>query len=330
MRSHPADLAAALSIVAMAFVGFLTVPAAGQSSSGAPAAAAAADAPAWNPPRTPDGQPDIQGNWSQQGLSILSFGLEDGPSADHQTIGGQTRQLNRPSAVVDPPDGRVPYQPWAAAQRNVVRDNHTNLQRRNQVDPQDRCFLNGATRFFSVGTFQFLQTPGHVVMLSTFAHTFRIIRLDGGPPAGEGIKLWQGDSRGRWEGNTLVVTTTNHNDKTWFDKIGSFHSDQLRVVERFTPDEPENDPLPGHHRRPEGVHEALDDWPDPREGQRRGDDRRGVLGGRHVRQGVFCRAAELRSEGGTRAASSALFRLKAEATRQLSIPTEEKRQLPKA
>ena len=87
---------------------------------------------------------------------------------------------------------------------------------------------------FFVGTFQFLQTPGQVVMLSTFAHTFRIIRLDGGPPVGERIKLWQGDSRGRWEGNTLVVTTTNHNDKTWFDKVGSFHSDQLRVVERFT------------------------------------------------------------------------------------------------
>lgn len=237
MRPRPADVAAAALTVTTACVVFLAATAAGQSSSGSPAAAAA-DASAWNPPRTADGQPDIQGNWSQQGLSILSFGLEDGPSADHQTIGGQTRQLNRPSAVVDPPDGRVPYQPWAAAQRNAVRDNHTNLQRRNQVDPQDRCFLNGATRFFSVGTFQFVQTPGHVVMLSTFAHAFRIIRLDGGPPPGEGIKLWQGDSRGRWEGNTLVVTTTNHNDKTWFDKIGSFHSDQMRVVERFTPVNP--------------------------------------------------------------------------------------------
>jgi hypothetical protein len=222
MRSRPADLAAWL-LVTIGWVVFLVAPAAGQSSPGA-----------WNPPRTPDGQPDIQGNWSQQGLSILSFGLEDGPSADHQIIGGQTRQLNRPSAVVDPPDGRVPYQPWAAEQRNAVRDSHTNLTRRNQVDPQDRCFLNGATRFFSVGTFQFIQTPGHVVLLSSFAHTFRIIRLDGGTPPSDRLKLWQGDSRGRWEGTTLVVTTTNHNDKTWFDKIGSFHSDRMRVVERIT------------------------------------------------------------------------------------------------
>jgi hypothetical protein len=218
----------AFSIVTIVLV---SAPASAQSTSGS---GESAKATPYNQPRTPDGQPDIQGNWIQRGLSILSFGLEDGPSEEHQTIGGQIRQINRPSAVVDPPDGRVPYQPWAAAQRNLVRDNHTNLQRRNQVDPQDRCFLNGATRFFSVGAFQFVQAPGHVVLLSSFAHTFRIIRLEDGPPLGDRVKLWQGDSRGRWEGNTLVVTTTNHNDKTWFDKIGSFHSDELRVVERFT------------------------------------------------------------------------------------------------
>jgi hypothetical protein len=228
VRIGPAGLAAfSIVTVVVAFA----APAAAQSTSGSGESANAAP---YDQPRTADGQPDIQGNWIQRGLSILSFGLEDGPSEDHQTIGGQIRQLNRPSAVVDPPDGRVPYQPWAAAQRNLVRDNHTNLQRRNQVDPQDRCFLNGATRFFSVGAFQFVQAPGHVVLLSSFAHTFRIIRLEDGPPLGDRVKLWQGDSRGRWEGNTLIVTTTNNNDKTWFDKIGSFHSDELRVVERFT------------------------------------------------------------------------------------------------
>ena len=225
MRVRPAAFAAFLALASLVMA---ATPATAQSSTGN------AEAPVWTPPRTADGQPDMQGNWSQRGLSILSFGLEEGPSEEHQTIGGQVRQLNRPNAVIDPADGKLPYQPWAAAQRNAVRDNHTNLQRRNQVDPQDRCFLNGATRFFSVGTFQFIQTPGQVVMLSTFAHSFRVIRLDNRPPLAESVKLWQGDSRGRWEGNTLVVTTTNHNDKTWFDKVGSFHSDRLRVVERFT------------------------------------------------------------------------------------------------
>ena len=227
IKGRPAGLAA-FSMVTIVLV---AASAAAQSTS---VVGESGNTAPYNQPRTADGQPDIQVTWIQRGLSILSFGLEDGPSAEHQTIGGQTRQVNRPSAVVDPPDGRVPYQPWAEAQRNLVRDNHTNLQRRNQVDPQDRCFLNGATRFFSVGTFQFVQAPGHVVLLSSFAHTFRIIRLEDGPPLADRVKLWQGNSRGHWEGNTLVVTTTNSNDKTWFDKIGSFHSDELRVVERFT------------------------------------------------------------------------------------------------
>ena len=71
-------------------------------------------------------------------------------------------------------------------------------------------------------------------MMIEFAHAYRIIPLDGRPHVGENLKLWQGDSRGRWEGNTLVVDVTNHNDKTWFDIVGDFHSDAMRVVERFT------------------------------------------------------------------------------------------------
>jgi hypothetical protein len=72
------------------------------------------------------------------------------------------------------------------------------------------------------------------VLLNDFAHAFRVIPLDQRPRLGENVKLWQGDSRGRWEGNTLVIETTNSNDKTWFDKIGSFHSDSMRVTERLT------------------------------------------------------------------------------------------------
>ena len=234
MRSRLASSMAALVAVTVACGGLFVTPAAAQSSAGAAATAPAQNAPSWTQPRTPDGQPDIQGNWAQRGLSIPSYSLEEGPSAEHYAASGQTPQKDRPSAIVDPPDGKAPYQPWAAAPRKAVYDNHNNLKRRNQVDPQDRCFLNGATRFFSLGNFQVLQTPGRVVLLNTVAHSFRIIRLDGSAHIGESIKLWQGDSRGRWEGNTLVVTTTSHNDKTWFDKVGSFHSAQLRVVERFT------------------------------------------------------------------------------------------------
>ena len=198
------------------------------------AVAAAQSGATWSPGRTPDGQPNLQGVWTQQGLTIPTYSLEDGPTVEHSTAIGQARQLNRPSAIVDPSDGRIPYQPWAAAQQKAVFDNHNDLKLRNQMDPQDRCFLGGATRLFSLGNIQILQAPGHVVLLNEFAHSFRIVPLDGRPPVGQRIKLWQGDSRGRWDGNALVIETSNNNDKTWFDKVGSFHSDSMRVTERLT------------------------------------------------------------------------------------------------
>ena len=70
-------------------------------------------------------------------------------------------------------------------------------------------------------------------MMIEFVHAFRIIPLDGRPHVGENIQLWQGDSRGHWEGNTLVVDVTNSNGK-WLDVSGDFHSDALHVVERWT------------------------------------------------------------------------------------------------
>jgi hypothetical protein len=65
-------------------------------------------------------------------------------------------------------------------------------------------------------------------------HAFRVIPMNGSPHPGRNIKLWMGDSRGRWEENTLVIDVTNFNEGTWFDAHGSFHSDALHVVERWT------------------------------------------------------------------------------------------------
>src|SRR5215211_5286345 len=120
------------------------------------ALAAAQSGETSSPARTPDGQPNLQGVWTQQGLTIPTYSLEDGPTVEHSTAIGQARQPDRPSAIIDPPDGRIPYHPWAAAQRQAVYDNHNNLKLRNQMDPQDRCFLGGATRLFSLGNVQIL------------------------------------------------------------------------------------------------------------------------------------------------------------------------------
>ena len=83
--------------------------------------------------------------------------------------------------------------------------------------------------------FEIVQLPGHVLIFNMAHHVFRAIPLDGRPHIDSRVKLWMGDSVGRWEGNDLVVDVTNLNDQTWFDVVGSFHSDAMHVAERFTP-----------------------------------------------------------------------------------------------
>ena len=82
--------------------------------------------------------------------------------------------------------------------------------------------------------FQILQPAGHVVLLYEAFHSYRIIPLDNRPHIPDSIRLFEGDSRGHWEGDTLVVDVTNQNPGTWFDMAANFHSDALHVVERFT------------------------------------------------------------------------------------------------
>jgi hypothetical protein len=185
----------------------------------------------WKAPRTPDGQPDIQGFWANQ-RRLATYNIEEAADPLHVLLSGV--QTDEGSLVVDPPDGRIPYQPWARAKRTEVLEHHTNLTKWEYVDPHTRCFLSGVPRSLYQGTFQIVQPPGYVVILQEFNHGSRTIPLDGRPHVGKNIKLWMGDSRGHWDGNTLVVDVTNNNDKTWFDLVGDFHSDALRISERFT------------------------------------------------------------------------------------------------
>ena len=169
--------------------------------------------------RTPDGQPDLNGIW--QVLSTASWDVRAHNAQDSVPAG---------LGVVD--DNEIPYQPWAATQQ---QENYAN---RLTSDPVRQCYLPGVPRVtYMPFPFRILQTPDHVVMTYEFAHVVRIIYTDGSdhPLPND---FWMGDSRGYWDGDTLVVDTTHFNGQTWLDAAGNFHSDELHVVERYTPTSP--------------------------------------------------------------------------------------------
>jgi hypothetical protein len=187
----------------------------------------------WTPPRTSDGQVDMQGYWNQRN-NITTYSLQDGEGdrAEHVRITGGNAATGKP--IVDPPNGRIPYQPWAAKLAQFLFDEHQGTERPENLDPVARGFMEGIPRINYQGGLQILQMPGQVVFLYEYGHHWRVVPVDGRPHVDENILLWMGDSRGHWEGNTLVIDTTNHNDQTWFDQVGSFHSTALRVTERWT------------------------------------------------------------------------------------------------
>jgi hypothetical protein len=171
---------------------------------------------AFNPPRTADGKPDMGGTWSR---SVASQDIEEHTAAYGRNAG--------PSLIVDPPDGKIPYQPWALERRNRMIDEY--------ISPLAACSPPGVPRqMYGPGATQILQIPGYVVLLLEYSHTYRVIPTTPSPHAPGKVKLWMGDSRGRWEGNTLVVDVTNSNGLAWMDNAGNFYSNSLRVVERFT------------------------------------------------------------------------------------------------
>lgn len=195
--------------------------------------------PNWKPPLTPDGQPNIMGQWGQAS-DIITYSIEDPESARaaHTNISGQRPMVGRP--IIDPPNGKIPYQPWAAKFAEFLYEQHWKPSKPEYLDPISRGYLEGIPRINYQGTFQILQQPGVILINHEYGHTYRVIPLDGRPHPAQNVKLWMGDSRGRWEGNTLVVDVANNTDQTWFQIVGSVHSDELRIVERWTPVSPDH------------------------------------------------------------------------------------------
>ena len=154
-------------------------------------------------PRTADGRPKLDGIWRVQGRA----------EADLQSVVS---------------GGTIPYQP-AAAQKKAL-----NFANRATADPLNKCFMAGVPRMMYLDwPFQILETRDHVAMLFEWTQVYRLIYTNG-TPHDDRVQPWMGDSRGHWDGDTLVVEVANHNDQTWLDAAGDFHSDALKVVERYT------------------------------------------------------------------------------------------------
>ncbi len=168
-------------------------------------------------PRTVDGKPNFEGIW--QASSTAGADLQD-HAASLDMLAGRS--------VVK--GGEIPYQPWAAKQKA------DNFQKRQTADPLSKCYLPGVPRMMYLDyPFQIFQTPKAIAMAFEWELDYRLIYTDGTKhPADD--NFWIGDSRGHWEGDTLVVDVSNNNDKTWFDMAGDFHSDALHVVERYRMD----------------------------------------------------------------------------------------------
>jgi hypothetical protein len=171
---------------------------------------------AFTPPRTPDGKPNLQGIW--QALNAAAWDIQD----HHSQLGVSAGQ-----GVVE--GNEIPYQPAALVKKQE------NFKNRLTADPETKGFLPGVPRIMYMPyPFQIFQTPNYVTILFEYGHAVRMIYTNGTEhPAGP-INWYLGDSRGRWEGDTLVVDVVHFTDETWFDRAGNFHSDALHLVERYT------------------------------------------------------------------------------------------------
>jgi len=168
-------------------------------------------------PRTPEGRPDLSGIW--QVMNTAEWDIQD-----HQA------RPDAPAGLGVVEGDQIPYQAWAAAKKKE------NFEKRATEDPLAKCYLPGVPRItYTPLPFQIFQTPKQVTIFYQYAHAVRHIFANGSKHPDGHIDWWLGDSRAQWKGDTLVVDVTDFNDLTWFDRAGDFHSDELHVVERYTP-----------------------------------------------------------------------------------------------
>ncbi len=140
---------------------------------------------------------------------------------------------NAPSRIVDTDNYDIPYTLDAAEHQKELFARYYAPTGYGDIDPQQRCWPLGAVRQFTWHDVTIEQFPGYVLFLYSGAEQYRIVYLDNRPHIGEDLKLWFGDSRGHWEGNTLVVDTTSNNAKGRLSRAGDFSSDKVHYKEKF-------------------------------------------------------------------------------------------------
>jgi hypothetical protein len=212
------------SFVTIIAVLFATALAAGQGAPAARPAAQARPAATGNAmPRTADGKPDFSGIW--QALNSAAWDIQDHNASLAGNFG-----VPPGKGVVE--GNEIPYKPEALAQKKK------NYEKRDTEDPGfAKCYLPGVPRAtYMPYPFEIIQNPKMVGIRYQFARAVRVIDLTGASRQWlEGWPdFWMGDSRGKWEGDTLVVDVRKLDERTWFDHAGNFHSENLHVVERYS------------------------------------------------------------------------------------------------
>lgn len=167
-------------------------------------------------PRGYDKKPDFSGIW------------ETTSAADDDLEAHTARKDAAPSAGVIEGGGDIPYLPQALVQRNK------NFENRASADPRLKGWTLGVPRgIYYREPIQIFQRPRDLTIVHQFGHSVRTIHTNQTQHPDDPNDWWLGDSRGHWEGDTLVVDVKHFNDKTWLDRAGNFHSDALHVVERW-------------------------------------------------------------------------------------------------
>jgi hypothetical protein len=221
----------------------IVAAAAGALLAAAAAPLAGQQAAAYRAPRTADGKPDLNGIW--QAMNEANYDLEAhmarpalalragpyGPVPAAAVLAlGAVGAVPPGMGVVE--GGAIPYKPEAAAKKKE------NQEKWLERDPEIKCYLPGVPRAtYMPQPFQILQSASALFIAYQYDGAVRNIYLkDPGPPP---VDSWMGQSVARWEGETLVVDASGFNDSTWFDRAGNFHSDQLKVTERYTRTSPD-------------------------------------------------------------------------------------------